>query len=528
MTFIKKVTALAVSNISPANYQGALIWQSDNDLPGIDKTTVRFQITPSDGNIGFPLETDDFHLDNNLLPSVQMGAISTLQSGSILIPMTIRDTEGDTIHIFGRYQKESDAWRNITFSGSTQFLSDDYVNMLEWNSVDDLGFGEFKTIRIQLIPVDKDSGDVSVSNIFNIYNYAGDYTADLKIDFNDLIVFARAWSDQDLTKEIGPAAGEPPLLIPIPDNKFDFEDLMVLVQQWNWSYDNVDSVLKGPVLSKISKNNVVKSEVKLETFVRDNTIRYVWEKEIELTDHDSHLSPVNEHLITVFQSNYDLWSNEFGDELIFALDSISQILGLQLQLDYDPHVMRVSQTDNYLLHEQNGFTLQHTNSETGQFLLNTVILEKKEKQLKCAETLFRIKIIPVEERQTSVSYRWKVYGINGTVISQGGDDIQLTVHYAKPRQYALYQNFPNPFNPSTTIRYQLPVDSKVHLEIFNILGEQVTTLVDEFQKAGYYSRLWDISESNNRIASGIYFVRFLATSNHKNKYIHHKKIIVLK
>jgi flagellar hook assembly protein FlgD len=92
----------------------------------------------------------------------------------------------------------------------------------------------------------------------------------------------------------------------------------------------------------------------------------------------------------------------------------------------------------------------------------------------------------------------------------------------------LYQNYPNPFNPSTTIEFDVPETTgkipHVAVQIFNILGQKVTTLERDIHDAGRYSIKWNgVSENGTRIASGVYFYRLIA-----GDYTSTKKMIMMK
>lgn len=75
-----------------------------------------------------------------------------------------------------------------------------------------------------------------------------------------------------------------------------------------------------------------------------------------------------------------------------------------------------------------------------------------------------------------------------------------------PEYYLLEQNYPNPFNPHTTIKFQIPKDDIVTLKIFNILGQEVTTLINEKRSAGYYDIKWNATN----VPSGVYFYKLTA------------------
>jgi hypothetical protein len=96
---------------------------------------------------------------------------------------------------------------------------------------------------------------------------------------------------------------------------------------------------------------------------------------------------------------------------------------------------------------------------------------------------------------------------------------------AVPKDFALSQNYPNPFNPSTKIDYQVPVDAKVILEVYNITGQKVVELVNQDQQAGYYS----VNFGASKLASGVYIYRIAATAKASgNNFSSIKKMMLLK
>ncbi|MBI5660920.1 MAG: T9SS type A sorting domain-containing protein [Ignavibacterium album] len=98
-----------------------------------------------------------------------------------------------------------------------------------------------------------------------------------------------------------------------------------------------------------------------------------------------------------------------------------------------------------------------------------------------------------------------------------------------PEQFALYQNYPNPFNPSTTIRFSLPVNANVRLQVYNLLGEVVKEIINSNLPAGTHSFIWDADNSRNiKVTSGIYFYRLTADGIDGSKYSEVKKMILLK
>ncbi|MBK9097635.1 MAG: T9SS type A sorting domain-containing protein [bacterium] len=102
----------------------------------------------------------------------------------------------------------------------------------------------------------------------------------------------------------------------------------------------------------------------------------------------------------------------------------------------------------------------------------------------------------------SYTYRLKQVDFNGTFAYSDEVNAEIT----SPVQFELAQNYPNPFNPSTTIKFSIPQSSNVTLKVFNALGQEVSTLVDQIMEAGSHTINFDATQLN----SGIYFYRIEA------------------
>ena len=118
-----------------------------------------------------------------------------------------------------------------------------------------------------------------------------------------------------------------------------------------------------------------------------------------------------------------------------------------------------------------------------------------------------------------------IYSVNNIPISDTlGNDIVMyldtfipkgkgpkSLAATSPNQFALSQNYPNPFNPTCEISYALPTDCQVTLIIYNLIGQKVRVLVDEYQDAGHKSVRWDGTDDQGReVTSGVYFYRIQA------------------
>jgi len=140
-----------------------------------------------------------------------------------------------------------------------------------------------------------------------------------------------------------------------------------------------------------------------------------------------------------------------------------------------------------------------------------------------------------ENNVTVATLEWTVHVTDGidtveadnapfSITIDGANALRTYLEGLLPEEFALHQNYPNPFNPVTTLRYDLPENSFVNVTIYDMLGRQVKTLVNQSQVAGYKSVIWNASnESGKSVSAGLYLCQI-----NTGKFTQTKKMILLK
>ncbi len=146
-----------------------------------------------------------------------------------------------------------------------------------------------------------------------------------------------------------------------------------------------------------------------------------------------------------------------------------------------------------------------------------IIDQLKAREEKCATFSFGVdKLAPVNKPQ-SLSFV-----VKSKTRESWTKEIKIQV--SPPDKFELFQNYPNPFNPTTTICYQLTRDSKVSLKIYNLLAQEVVTLVDGEKQAGYHQERFDAT----RFSSGMYIYRIVYVNELGKQSSDRKTMMVVK
>jgi hypothetical protein len=315
----------------------------------------------------------------------------------------------------------------------------------------------------------------------DVASLSGTTTGDGKVDFQDLSAWSLSyWSgtigfpgglaNYKVKYDFGPTQDGYVYSLPVPDTKIDFEDLVIFAISYGLSSSNqlpkVTAPPKDPVEVSLGQPVVVAGETRIPVTLEGS-----------VTD-------IRGMKLTV--------NGQFGSFLGAVKGSLLE--------DYTNPVLVLSRSEGrnvYIDFAVAGLDVRGIN-EGG----DVVWLRFSGNP--------HVKLSSVEGR-TSQNTALNVAKKRGA-----GESV--------PTSFTVMQNYPNPFNPTTTIEYELPVAGPVRVDVYSILGERITTLVNDVQEAGFYSVQWTgRDERNSQVASGVYLYRVSA-----GEFSSVKKMVLMK
>jgi hypothetical protein len=304
---------------------------------------------------------------------------------------------------------------------------------------------------------------------FTVDTYLGaDFDQSGKIGQSDITILVNAWNADDFDYEIGPATGTMPNLRSKPDGKYNIEDFMTFIRYWNWAKGN--NLLGRIITGTFDDQNI-------NIVAKDNKILIQPVLNRSITDFHVNIEGFD-HRVSLFEPV--LGQGQDNAQSVFILSAVDTIL------NYYDYFMGFLEPDNKMPADSNLFFIP-------------------------------INIRGRDPQNIEILYEYTMDGQHFT-------GKRLVTVEPIPEIFALGQNFPNPFNPITTIFYDLPIDSKIELVIYDILGRKVITLINGFQEKGYKTVQWKGLDQNGiKVSSGIYFYRLLSED-----YMATKKMIFLK
>ena len=502
-------TSSQLTGIGSDKYSGSIIWQSGIDLANLDLPDVRIKVIPSDNWESGASDSIQIHVDNEIGPVV----VSYFPGGDL----QERVHWGESIAvIFDKpIQASSLTGNNISLSGtvSGNLAFTVFQDSATCVNIQPTGYyAALETLTVVL-----KSGITDVSGIamdgnrngdpdgspeddfsFSFRTTAlGDYNLDGEINLVDFSQFKDAWlSDpQDYNYELGPVTGSLPNFILTPDNKYDLKDFMTLITMWNWSFDQIGDFLGSMSLAKPVRNED---------------------------------SPVS--LISNYERN-GVWNAAMLDGL--SLDICNRkdqaVGGVEIYLKYDPSILQFQETRLAAIPENdrdNWVVLSRNNSEKGIIAITLFPMFDTRYRICDFSRLGSVVFKSLLDCETEVFYQLTTISTeaDSVIISKTTSTYSFETKPAVPRQFALHQNFPNPFNPATRIRYEIPKACDVKIAVFNMRGELVKWIIDKHQQPGYYEMNWDgHNNAGQQAASGLYLYRMQAGT-----YVKTRKMVLMK
>ena len=196
-----------------------------------------------------------------------------------------------------------------------------------------------------------------------------------------------------------------------------------------------------------------------------------------------------------------------------TVESDADILGVQFDIKYDPNELNLS--ENGIISKVPGINIYSSVKDDGiaRVLMFSMSGDKILDMNNAGMADFmEINFEPVEKFHGTST----VELVDVILAGEAGKEVSsfsstFDVSFVTPKKTSLSENYPNPFNPSTTIKYELSQAGMVSVIVYDLKGAEVTTLVNEHQESDYYNILWNGLNSNGQaVASGRYIVKMTA------------------
>jgi hypothetical protein len=343
-----------------------------------------------------------------------------------------------------------------------------------------------------------------ISDNFDSQNYEvalmADYDLSGAVWVSDLSAFSDAWVNGSNNYELAPFITKPgfsyPKVRPQGNNVFDVDDLVTFIRFWNLSIQ----------LNKVSDQTQAKlpiAQLKVSN-AGDSAIR-LEKKSAE----------------TIYTPNGSILEINYG----IKLNNSRSLKALGLEIDFNPNQVSIQSVSDSkvfdVLEESNTVMLSHIDSTAGKLYVQAANFGKRAPAF--GREIAEIKIRSLDATNSELQISSELIPVDGeSELAQVS--ASLDVSSELPQQFELSQNFPNPFNPSTSIQYQLPENARVSLAVFDVLGRKVQQLVDGDQTAGYYNLNFDA----RNLASGVYFYIIRAESLSGNSFSRTRKMTLIK
>jgi hypothetical protein len=168
----KEATVATRTEIDPTRYSGTIIWASDRDEPSVDRTDVRFRVTPLDNDEGLSDTTGPFHLDNNDVPSITLSSVSGELTGDVEFTYDISDADGNDVDLSVEFSADGGStWNEATVTGATSVISQaDYRGSFTWSSFADVAGVDSENVMIRVTPYDNDPGEPAITSVMHVDN----------------------------------------------------------------------------------------------------------------------------------------------------------------------------------------------------------------------------------------------------------------------------------------------------------------------------------------------------------------------